>query len=522
MRLIPCSFLLAILATSIFTDGARSQPRGSGPRTMEAPKTRLEARTYSGGDLDSSFPWVKNLAVASGERVYFRWRSSEPGVTSAYWEVTNSPAGFSGAASIVAAGEIPTVPQAGQLHEFSIDFKTFSPSTAPNTPKAYRIRVTPRRASGKLASSLPVTVTHAKPGAQPVILDFSIDRFEQNLKARLAGKVTGYAYAIYRFDSLISSGAGGHAVLPLTPHSADRRGTTLSMSKTITAAAVMRAMEQMRAQGVPITIDSTISRYLPSNWKLGPHVNEITFRKLLTHKSGLRPAEVDPDSNDPDTFINLRQAIQYGATDANFANPEGVYANLNFCLFRIIIPYMISTRATLKAAEVDIRAIELLTGQRYVGYVQEHVLKPIGLTGISVVPTGAQPFTRYYRFGQPTVSFTDPTDDTAMLRTGAGYWHMSVKEYGKFISSLRHHGRIISSQSFKLMADNNLGMYAADSIAGKSWEHNGGYTNGAGAGSITAWMAFSNGVVAVIFANSQGGPVEAPQEVIRMAFYASL
>jgi len=108
-----------------------------------------------------------------------------------------------------------------------------------------------------------------------------------------------------------------------------------------------------------------------------------------------------------------------------------------------------------------------------------------------------------------------------MLRTGAGYWYMSAKEFGRFIANLRHHGRIISSESVKLMMDNNLGMYAADSFVGKSWEHNGGYTTGKGSGSVAAWMAFSNGVTAVIFANSQGGLAEAPQEVVRNAFNQS-
>jgi CubicO group peptidase (beta-lactamase class C family) len=293
------------------------------------------------------------------------------------------------------------------------------------------------------------------------------------------------------------------------------------MSKTITAAAVMKAMEQMRAQGVSITIDSPIAPYLPSNWKLGPHVSELTFRHLLTHRSGLRPAEVDPDSNDPDTFINLRQTIQYGATDENFANSAPFYANANFCLFRVIIPYMVSNRAALTAAEPDLATIAQKTADIYVGYVQTHVLQPIGLNGISVVPTGPTPYTRYYNFSNTSESFTDPTDGTAGLRTGAGYWHMSAKEFGKFISSLRHHGRIISSESVKLMMDNNLGMYVAESPAGKSWEHNGGYTSDKGAGSVAAWMAFSNGVTAVIFANSQGGLAEAPQEVVRNAFNQS-
>ena len=383
------------------------------------------------------------------------------------------------------------------------------------------MRITPRRGNQKLASSTAVKVTHTNAGPQPVILDFDIARFEQNLKARLAGKVTGYAYAIYEYDSLKRSGAAGHAVLPSTLHSPNKRQTALSMSKTVTAAAVMKAMEQMRAQGVSITIDSPIAPYLPSNWTLGPRVNQMTFRRLLTHRSGLRPAEVDPESDDPDTFVNLRQTIQYGATDEDFANAKPFYANANFCLFRVIIPYMISNRASLTADEGDVATIARTTAQRYVGYVQTYILQPIGLNDITVVPTGPEPFTRYYRFGQPGVFFADPTDDSAMLRTGAGYWHMSAKEFGTFISSLRHHGKIISSESYKLMTDNNLGMYVATSPAGKSWEHNGATTNGAGAGSVAAWMAFSNGITAVLFANSQGGLSEPPQEVLRQAFNGS-
>ena len=71
------------------------------------------------------------------------------------------------------------------------------------------------------------------------------------------------------------------------------------------------------------------------------------------------------------------------------------------------------------------------------------------------------------------------------------------------------------------MTDNNLGMYVANSPAGKSWEHNGATTNGAGAGSVAAWMAFSNGITAVLFANSQGGLSEPPQEVLSRAFNGS-
>jgi len=294
----------------------------------------------------------------------------------------------------------------------------------------------------------------------------------------------------------------------------------LSMSKTITAAAVMKAMEQMRAKGQSITINSPVAPYLPSNWTLGPHVGELTFKHLLTHKSGLRSVNnADADSTDADTYLNLRQTIANGATDENFG--KQVYANANFCLFRIILPYMVSNRAVLKASESNTDFIARHTGVTYVTYVAKHVLQPIGLGGISVVPTGPAPYTRYYKFGSPLVYFTDPTDDTATLRTGAGYWHMSVKEFGKFISALRHHGKIVSSDSFKLMRDNDLGMYGVDSDHGRYWDHRGGTGDAAGPGAESDWMIFPNGITAVIHVNSRGGISEAPQVVIRDAFNKS-
>ncbi len=108
-----------------------------------------------------------------------------------------------------------------------------------------------------------------------------------------------------------------------------------------------------------------------------------------------------------------------------------------------------------------------------------------------------------------------------MLRTGAGYWYMSVKEFGKFISALRHHGKIISSDSFNLMKNNDLGMYGVDSTHGRYWDHNGGSPIKSGAGTVSDWMIFPNGITAVITVNSNGGLNEGQADVIRNAFNAS-
>ena len=513
------SITLSLMLLSALPPASTAQPQDKKPAGGPSPisRTRLEARAYSGGDLDSSFPWVKAVTIVSGTALYFRWGTSEQGVTSAEWQVTASADGLPGQPVVIARGQLAGAPAAGQKSEFAIDFKQFVPQTPPAPPKFYYVRVVPRKGRINLATSPAVKVTYRKPGPQQTIQEFSLDRFEQNLKARLDGKTTGYAYAVYEYDALKKAGAGGHAVWPDVAHSPDRRTTMLSMSKTVTTAAVMKAMEEMRAKGQSITIDSPIAPYLPSNWTRGPHVGEMTFKHLLTHKSGLRKVQnADPFSTDADTYLNLRQTIANGATDENFGKP--LYANANFCLFRIIIPYMVTNRAVLDAAELKVGIAARQTGLTYVDYVQKHVLQPVGLGGISVVPTGPMPYTRYYKFNSHQVNFTDPVDDTAMLRTGAGYWHMSAKEFGRFISALRHHGRIISSDSFKLMMENNLGMYGEDWTHGRYWNHNGGTGDAAGPGAVSDWMIFPNGITAVIVVNSRGGLSDAPQDVVRKAF----
>ena len=158
------------------------------------------------------------------------------------------------------------------------------------------------------------------------------------------------------------------------------------------------------------------------------------------------------------------------------------------------------------------RALQL--GQTHVSFIQEQVLARAGLTGIDVVPTGPKPYTRYNKFGNPSAFFSDPVDDTAVLRTGAGYWYMSVKEYGKFLTALRN-GKIVGWQYAKSMQDNHLGMYRKGYKHGTYWDHNGGYPGQPNdPGAMADWMMFPNGIVAVIFVNSKGGTIKQPQTIV--------
>jgi CubicO group peptidase (beta-lactamase class C family) len=356
-----------------------------------------------------------------------------------------------------------------------------------------------------------------------------------NLDAALTGHTIGYAWAIYQFGNLLASNGGGWAVLGTVHDSATQRITAMSMSKTITATAVMKALQTLQGEGSSITLDSLIFPYLPQAWKAtaGPYVNQITFRDLLDHTAGLRAPS--GFAGDPDTYAGLSAIIAQGATSSTWHAYS--YLNGDFCLFRVILPYLVNGPGAYQATEAN-GTNDVATGEAYVSYVRNNVFAPIGLGDVNVVPTGPQPYTRYYNFANPSLSVADPTDDTAMLRTGAGYWFLSVSEYGHFIQSLQD-GLIISAASYEEMRDTpsndpndstvRPGMYALPSLSvfrGFTYDHNGGYPGQAnGAGAESDWMTFPNGMTVVMSVNSRGGLTPpgqtadtAPQTIVELAF----
>jgi CubicO group peptidase (beta-lactamase class C family) len=117
---------------------------------------------------------------------------------------------------------------------------------------------------------------------------FDIDQFEENIIDALDGNATGFAYTIAQNGQLYSNGAGGWAVVganganPGIPQSPDKRMTIASISKTITAVAALRVMEEHNVQ-----LSEPFVNYLPSTWTVDPSLNDVSLEQLLTHTSGI-------------------------------------------------------------------------------------------------------------------------------------------------------------------------------------------------------------------------------------------
>jgi CubicO group peptidase (beta-lactamase class C family) len=337
-------------------------------------------------------------------------------------------------------------------------------------------------------------------------------RFAKKIDDQLLAGTIGYQYAIYVGEELAASGSGGKAVLsPAKPMSPDHKMTLASMSKTLTAAAMLKALEVRNAAGAGLTIDSLVHPFLPNGWLRGPHVHEMTFRHLLKHTSGLRPVA------DEDLFVSLRQTVANGSTDTNWN--KGEYQNCNYSLLRVLVPNVLLNRdaaTTMPEGEDPGR----YTARMYFNFVRDRVLAPVGLDTRSLAPVLPQEANAYYHYVTKAV-YLDPDFDWHLQRVGAGHWFMSAKDLARWIAGLRN-GRVLSPASFQQMTSLELGMYRADaSVGGPDWNHNGGFEN-SGAGMEGDWVMLPNGVTAVCMRNSIGGVKKSSYQIIVNAHNSAL
>src|SRR6185369_17330493 len=109
------------------------------------------------------------------------------------------------------------------------------------------------------------------------------------------------------------------------------------------------------------SLDDKIAPFLPPDWTKGPNVSTITFRELLTHRAGFRStANTD--------YAGLKGQIATGVTSANKAT--AMYNNLNFALFRVLLPYMEGFSDPGAATR------DAVTSAFYVDYIRKNVLQP--------------------------------------------------------------------------------------------------------------------------------------------------
>jgi CubicO group peptidase (beta-lactamase class C family) len=328
----------------------------------------------------------------------------------------------------------------------------------------------------------------------------------RNIQSRLEGKVVGYACCAGA-DSIGAFSYGyarTNANSPAKPFLPSTKIPMASVSKVVTALAAIRVLAKKN-----IGLDSGIGGHLPSDWHLDSHVSSITFRQLLSHRSGIKDygnnsqdyatlkkfftQKVDPTKNTQ----CQGSGVQDPKDPINPNSKTPCYSNYNFSIFRILLPWINGF-----ADDPAHRAEKLAAA--YVKLVQENVFEPVGAAGVDSKPPASGPQHTGYAFSYKfpgTAGGHDWGDNT--LGVGAAGWYLAIDDIAKVLYSLnRNDGRILTKAQMQDMEATPMGWDAQTDGAGHRWlEKNGGW--GWGDTTISTSIALLGpGMYGALFLNS--------------------
>ena len=188
----------------------------------------------------------------------------------------------------------------------------------------------------------------------------------------VSANVPGAAWGIIVDGELAHTGVHGYRELstksPVTPDSVFR---IASMTKSFTAMAIMKLRDEGK-----LALDDPAEKYVPELKALVyPTADSprITIRHLLSHAEGFPEDNPWGDQQLADTDEQLAKLIRGGIP---FSNAPGIayeYSNYGFAILGRIVGILSGNRGT--------------PTQAYTRYIQDHVLKPLGMTSTTLEPS---------------------------------------------------------------------------------------------------------------------------------------
>jgi CubicO group peptidase (beta-lactamase class C family) len=356
----------------------------------------------------------------------------------------------------------------------------------------------------------------------------SIADIYENIQARLNDKAVGYACTVGASEiSTFSKGwARTDADSPEKRFLPSTKITVASVAKFVTAVAAIRFLAKKN-----ISLDAAIGSHLPSDWKLDASVAAITFRQLLSHRSGIKDyGNIQLDVEQLKKFFTQKVDLSKNTScqsasvvnPANPINPNNMapcYSNYNFAIFRVLLPCIDgftdnSANRSQKYAE------------EFIKIVQKNVFTPVGVTGVLAKPPASGPQATDYAYSYKfpgTSKGTDWGDGTVIV--GAAAIYLSIEDIAAVLFSLnKRDGLILTNAQILDMEQSLLGWDKSNDGSGNRWvEKNGGW--GANNTLISTSVAlFGPGLFGALFMNSDisGEPDAGAETVLHDAWLAAL
>jgi CubicO group peptidase (beta-lactamase class C family) len=293
-------------------------------------------------------------------------------------------------------------------------------------------------------------------------------RLDQHIQNYIdAGKLPGGLAVVARKGEIVHFSPLGMADLQRSvPVRTDTIYRIYSMTKPLTSIALMQLYERGLVQ-----LDDPVHKYIPS------------WENLRVYVSGTYP---DFETREPDRAMTVRDLLshQSGLTygpfdsspvDAAYANvlplaPTGSLEDMAAKLADLPLKFSPGTRWNYSlSTDVCGYLVQLISGQPFDEYLDEHILRPLGMTDTAFsVP--AEKLLRFAACYGPTKDggmrlVDDPQDSTyakhPSLPSGGGGLTSTAYDYWRFTQALCNGGeldgaRIIGRKTLQLMASNQL------------------------------------------------------------------
>lgn len=346
---------------------------------------------------------------------------------------------------------------------------------------------------------------------------FDVALFSKNLKESFEGKTVGFSFAIAQNGKIVKYDKGGLARkdidMPETDYLVTTRQATGSCTKTISALALLRALE---AKG--LNEDAYVADLLPTKWNINPANKKIKVSHLLAHKSGL-------------TFYGnvygaLMETMKTATTGFGDAQSFYAYDNVNYLLCRLLIPCVVKGRDSFSYF-TDLAGEQM--AQAYRTYIREEIFKISGLPNYAKIDIGPwneagpitpktsdRTMTLYYNYSQP--SLNGMMKYTSYLEAGAGGWYMNTPEMAQVLLSAEA-GKLVSKEMLTRMKTKLMGF--DNKIVGKHGEYywkNGLWADEQDRGIYTVIMHFPNNVQVAWHTNSRKTIIGDPEDAIKNAY----
>lgn len=243
--------------------------------------------------------------------------------------------------------------------------------------------------------------------------------------------------------------------------SLDRRMHIASVSKMITAMVIVDLLDEKG-----ISVDAKIGPYIPGYWTVGANVADITFRDLLTHRSGF----VGNDGS----FAGMK-AVVAQPVQATVEKPD--YQNVNFSILRVLGAVAAdAVQVPFTSPSYQDEIWDILATDWFIDRANARIFAPAGVSNVSAVPDA-----------HSAVGYASKTDTSGMVNEdltsiigGAGF-RMSVNELLAVVDAFRRRGTIVSNGVARTAIQDLLGLDGfTETPAGKIYSKNGGWADGAG------------------------------------------